>query len=481
MSDTCAVVLAAGLSSRMGSDKLTKLLAGKPVISYAVNHVREAGISRVIVVVRPEASRIKKILGVDKVEYVTQGQPLGTGHAVRVALPALRNEETVVVLFGDCPFIDKKVILNVMDHHVRVGADVTIATSRLANPWSLGIVRRDSDGRVAEIAPGSANYPWMSNVNEIFAGLSVWKSTALERLLPSLERKDKRPTRDEYDLPDAIGICHSEGGVVETWPVSEEQALGLNELEQFYTAESYIRQRKVEDLDQSGVTIADGHRVLLDFEVEVGSGTVIRGPVNLHGSTTVGRNCIIGPDTTLINCRVEDECVIGTGSWENLTFRAGERAADRFRQKNRYFAREHYLIPTVSSFVFVLMPFKEPYVSMYESVIEPVVEEQGLTCRPGSSRVGPGVVTDQVWEDINRAGLIIAEISEPNTNVWYELGLAHALNKPTIMLTKEAKPLSQSGNFMVQHHRLLHYDPEKGNLAPQLRSWLYDFVSGTTS
>jgi hypothetical protein len=85
----------------------------------------------------------------------------------------------------------------------------------------------------------------------------------------------------------------------------------------------------------------------------------------------------------------------------------------------------------------------------------------------GLVMTAPGVVMDDIWESINRASVVIAEISEPNQNVWYELGLAQALNKRII-------PLSTNRNlpFDHRHFRTLLYDPQRQDLRPQLDVWL---------
>jgi len=311
----------------------------------------------------------------------------------------------------------------------------------------------------------------MNATDEVFAGLSIWNYDRLTEVLPNLPKKHYVDAPDEYELPDAIALCSEAGGIVETFRIPEAQALGLNEPDEFYLAESYIKQHLVSRLRERSVQVLDAATINLDISVEVGRGSLLRGPVSLHGDTIIGDNSIIGPGTTLIDCGVGSNCVIGSGSWERATFPPGSRAADRLRSRNRYFDREQYLIPVEDKLVFVLTPFHEPYATLFRSVVRPTIEAAGFACRLGE-RVEPGVITNQVWEDINRARLIIAEISERNTNVWYELGIAHALNKPTILLSKSHDLLTDPRSFMVRHLRVLTYTPDKGDLGPSLLDWL---------
>ena len=107
--DTWAgVVMAAGKGKRMRS-KVPKVLhkvCGRELVVYPVEALRNAGVSRIVVVVAPEsAEEIKGVLG-DSVEYVLQSQPLGTGHALLQATSLLRGQsEHVMALNADLPLI----------------------------------------------------------------------------------------------------------------------------------------------------------------------------------------------------------------------------------------------------------------------------------------------------------------------------------------------------------------------------------------
>jgi NDP-sugar pyrophosphorylase family protein len=475
--DVCGVVLAGGLSSRMGFNKLAAMLLGHPVAWYPLTHLRNAGITRAIVVVGHEREEVQRALG--EAEWVVQEEQLGTGHAAATVGPHLRGETTVAVLFGDCPFLDASTIKQTIDHHLLTQADMTITTAVIHDPWSLGIVRRGDDKCIEEVIPNQEVRLSISS-HEIFAGLSIWKADVFKDLIGKLPEKHYTERRVEYELPDAIAMIRRAGGRVESIEVSEEDALGPNYPKEFRTAERYLSAKKVERLLESGVLIWDLSKIKADYDVTVGRGTALRGNVNLYGTTRIGSQCNIGPDSTLIDCVVGDGCTIGRGTWEREMFPAGSRASDQLTTRHDYFNKPYSLIAEDPQFAVMLMPFREPYMTLFANAIRPIVEEAGLTCRP-AERFGPGVVMNEIWEDINRAGLVIAEVSEPNANVWYELGLAHALNKKTIMLWKhqqnnpEALPLP----FDVRSHRVLMYEPDRGDLTPKLRAWLESFTKGS--
>src|SRR5262249_34564754 len=85
---------------------------------------------------------------------------------------------------------------------------------------------------------------------------------------------------------------------------------------------------------------------------------------------------------------------------------------------------------------FVLMPFDPKFQPLYEDHIKPTVDGAGLRCQRWDDVVGTRQITLDIWERINRSRFLIAELTEQNPNVFYELGLAHALSKDVILLTQ---------------------------------------------
>ena len=108
MSEWAGVVLAGGRGERMKS-KLPKplhKLCGRELIQYPVQALRDAGVSRIVVVLSPASKApVMEILGAD-VEYVVQEEPMGTGHALLQASGCLEaSGASIVVLNGDSPLI----------------------------------------------------------------------------------------------------------------------------------------------------------------------------------------------------------------------------------------------------------------------------------------------------------------------------------------------------------------------------------------
>jgi hypothetical protein len=104
--------------------------------------------------------------------------------------------------------------------------------------------------------------------------------------------------------------------------------------------------------------------------------------------------------------------------------------------------------------VFVVMQFSEPYKQLYSEVIQPVANEFGLEAYHVGEVFGPGVILNDIVQGLVEAKVVIAEVTPSNQNVFYELGYAHALGKPTILLAERGKQLP----FDITGYRCLFYE-----------------------
>jgi hypothetical protein len=124
---------------------------------------------------------------------------------------------------------------------------------------------------------------------------------------------------------------------------------------------------------------------------------------------------------------------------------------------------------------FVVMQFGEPWDTLYRDVIAPVAFDLNYTAIRADDVFGPGVVLHDIIRGIQDAELIIAEITPVNANVFDELGYAHALGKPTILLAKHGLSLP----FDVSGFRCIFYDDTiggKSRVESELRRHLEDVL-----
>lgn len=104
---------------------------------------------------------------------------------------------------------------------------------------------------------------------------------------------------------------------------------------------------------------------------------------------------------------------------------------------------------------FVMMPFAAPLGDYYTKIYKPAIEKAGLRpVRADADIFGTGKIIDQIWSGINSAKVLVAELTTRNPNVFYELGLAHALEKPVVLVSSNESDIP----FDLKHIRVIYYD-----------------------
>jgi hypothetical protein len=122
---------------------------------------------------------------------------------------------------------------------------------------------------------------------------------------------------------------------------------------------------------------------------------------------------------------------------------------------------------------FVAMPYAESYKRVYDDLIEPGVRDAGLHCNRADERARVGSLEEGLWRGILSAGIIIAEVSTPNVNVFYELGAARAVGKDILLLKQrdsDVLPADVQGMLYCEYE-LGRPGDAKARLTAQLKEW----------
>lgn len=130
--------------------------------------------------------------------------------------------------------------------------------------------------------------------------------------------------------------------------------------------------------------------------------------------------------------------------------------------------------------IFVIMPFSEPFETLYREVISPVAEKTGFEIIRVDEIPGPGIILDDIQQQIEGAHAVVAEISQHNPNVFYELGYAHALRKPAVLLVRREEGAKMP--FDVRGYRAIFYDDSIGgkkNVERNLQQHLNAILNAT--
>jgi bifunctional UDP-N-acetylglucosamine pyrophosphorylase/glucosamine-1-phosphate N-acetyltransferase len=245
-----AVILAAGKGTRMDSDlpKVVHEVAGKPMVQWVVEAVREAGADRVILVVGHGADIVKN--KVQSCEYVVQEPQLGTGHAVLVCKETLAGfDGNILTLGGDGPLLRASTVHEMIEIQNNTSAAATLATSIIPDPTGYGRIVRDSNNIFEAIIEHKNATPEQLEIHEVYPSYAVFNAVKLWECLDSLE---PNPLTNEYYLTEVPRMLQEQGETVEVVnAVDPQDILSINTPEQLQEVESILLARINTEMEHS--------------------------------------------------------------------------------------------------------------------------------------------------------------------------------------------------------------------------------------
>ena len=304
MQTTDIIILAAGKGTRMQSrlPKVLHKIAGQPLLSHVLTAAKTVNDAKSIVVTGFGGDQVENTIGKQADAFVTQPQQLGTGHAVQCALPHIRENAKVLILYGDVPLIAPKTIAKMLD---AVTADqMGLLTVILDDPSGYGRIIRDTDNNIAAIVEQKDASQEQLKVNEVNTGVMALTSQQLMGWLPQI---DNNNAQGEYYLTDLIAIATSDSVKVKSiQPQSATEVEGVNNRVQLSQLERAHQRQKAQKLMESGTSLADPERFDQRGELSAGSDNFIDINCIFEGEVKLGSNVHIGPNCQIINSTIGD-------------------------------------------------------------------------------------------------------------------------------------------------------------------------------
>lgn len=321
------IILAAGHGKRMHSTlpKVLHELAGKPLLQYIVETVKNLQPHEVYVVYGNGGGQVPKHLNHLAVNWVKQAELLGTGHAVAQAISEIEQDENhILILLGDTPLVSlatlKKLINATKPHQIGL---ITLTTQQ---PFGLGRILRNQQGKVIQIIEEKDANIEQRKIQEVNSGIFYVPVKLLKHWLPKIKKTN---AQGEYYLTDIITMAVDEK--IEIVTVSSDidgEMQGVNDRIQLAKLERYFQHQAAEKLMLAGVTLRDPNRFDLRGKLTVEKDVIIDVNVILEGENTIGANSSVGSHTILKNtkigrnveikpyCLIEgavigDDCIIG--------------------------------------------------------------------------------------------------------------------------------------------------------------------------
>ena len=303
------VVLAAGQGKRMYSNlpKVLHQIAGKPLLGHVLDTARGLSPDKLVVVYGHGGEQVRAaFVGQDDLAWAHQAEQLGTGHAVRQAMPHVQGGVTLI-LYGDVP-LTRKATLEKLLAATRHCTAIGLLTDYLPDPTGYGRIVRNGVHQVVRIVEQKDASEAERAINEINTGMMAVPTARLDAWLNELKNDN---AQGEYYLTDIIALAVRDGLAVNAvQPDAHWEAEGINNKLQLAQLERIYQQNVACALLTAGVTLADPARI--DVRGELHHGKDVRIDVNcvFEGVVELGDNVSVGANCILKNVRIADNAVI---------------------------------------------------------------------------------------------------------------------------------------------------------------------------
>lgn len=302
--DFSVVILAAGQGVRMRSafPKVLHPIGGVPILERIVITAQKLKPKNTVVVYGHKGEKLQEALQHYPLIWAEQATQQGTGHAVRMALPAVGKVDKILILCGDVPLIKeatlKKLLEKTKDHPLGF---ITLNTS---NNRGLGRVIRNAKGEVISVVEEKDATPEQRNITEINTGIFAVSTQLMQDFLPKLSANN---LQKEYYLTDIIKLAVQDQVPILTVAAdTESEVLGINDKLQLAQLERLYQKEQAEHLMTQGVTLLDPARFDLRGELTVGEDVVIDINAVFEGKVKLGNQVKIGPNVIIKNSEIHD-------------------------------------------------------------------------------------------------------------------------------------------------------------------------------
>ena len=313
-SNLVVIVLAAGAGTRMKSakPKILHTLAGVPLVGHVLATARALEPAQVIAVVRHDRDRVVGVISelMPEITIVEQDDVPGTGRAVEVALGALPVDflGEVVIVSGDVPMLDADTLGSLIAQHRLEKAGATLLSAILDDATGYGRVVRGADGLLQGIVEHKDASDLEKEITEVNSGTYVFSVAPLREQLALVGTAN---SQNEKYLTDVVALIRGTGLAVAAMPASAPWIVaGINDRVQLSEAAHRMNALIVRGHQLNGVTVHDPASTWIDLEVSIGEDVELLPGTQLLGATSIERDAIIGPDTTLVDCEVRQGATI---------------------------------------------------------------------------------------------------------------------------------------------------------------------------
>jgi len=301
-----AIILAAGQGTRMKSNwpKVMHRIGNRTMIGHVLDNLAPLGVARVTVVIAPGMDSVAR--EVSPHPTAIQEQALGTGHAVRAAQAAMAGiaARTVLVLYGDSPFVGAGTLQRLLDRrHATDNPAVVVLGMRPGDPTGYGRLVLEDGDRIARIVEQKDASAAEQAIDLCNSGVMAIDAAIIWDLLAQVGNQN---AKGEFYLTDIVALARRAGRVSAYVEAPSEELLGVNSRIELAAAERLFQRRRRQQAMAEGVTLIDPDTVYFSTDTRLGRDVVI------------GPHVVFGPGVTIADdveirafCHIEGATIAG--------------------------------------------------------------------------------------------------------------------------------------------------------------------------
>lgn len=285
--------------------KVLHEIGGKPILAHVIDCAKALNPQKIIVVYGYGGETVREAFAHENIDWVSQAEQLGTGHAVQQAAPYLDAEANSLIMLGDVPLVDVETCKKLIE---RANNQLAILSFNKADPTGYGRIVRNNHLVTAIVEHKDATDA-QRQITEVNTGIMAMPNIHLKNWLSRLSNNN---AQGEYYLTDIVELAVKDKvDVIAEITLDEWSVTGINSKVDLSQIERVYQARIAQQLLQQGVTLKDPAR--LD----------VRGVLNCGRDVEIDVNCVFEGNVTLgDNVKIAANCVI-----KNATITAGTQIA----------------------------------------------------------------------------------------------------------------------------------------------------------
>lgn len=298
------VVLAGGLSTRFKSrrSKLLHLLAGRPLLGWVLEAIRELDPAQIVVVHGPHGDDLKQHF--QGVNWALQPEAKGTADALLCAIPTLNpGIDSIFLIGGDSPLVSTETLKEAyLAYKGSSGAAAMVFTAMADNPFGYGRIVREGQLIKKIVEERDADID-EKKIREVNSGMYFLHIGGLETELKNVGTEN---AKGEMYLTDLVAERRAM-----IFPIEDfTEIMGINTRAELAHAEEIVQRRIVEEFMLSGVSFIRPESSYIEAGVSIAPDTTVLPSTYLLGSTSIGEGCKLGPSTVIDDCIIGEDCTI---------------------------------------------------------------------------------------------------------------------------------------------------------------------------